>query len=200
MGLIAPNMMHHLFMARAQEEFPQAKVWLAPGLPQKRPDLKYDQIVGQAVPDGCSEVLHQILVPGTPTLNETAFFHQPSATLILTDLAFNFRRCSHWPTRAFLRMNGAWERFGPTRLLRYYFLRDKEAFASAWERILEWPFDRVVVAHGDILESGGRDALRQAYGWCLARSSALRHVQLGLKFSQNPVFGNRQILGTEEPL
>lgn len=164
-GLIAPNLMHHLFMAAAQEQFPQAQVWLAPGLPQKRPDLKYDHLLGPAAPELWRDVLPQILVPGMPSINETVFFHAPSATLILTDLAFHCRHCSHWPTRAFLKLNGAWQRFGPTRLLRHYFLTDRQAFRSALQRILEWPFERVVVAHGEVLESGGREALRQAYSW-----------------------------------
>jgi len=33
--------------------------------------------------------------------------------------------------------------------------------------ILAWDFDRVVVAHGEVLESGGREALRQGYAWLL---------------------------------
>ena len=45
--------------------------------------------------------------------------------------------------------------------------REQGAVASL-ERILSWDFDRVVVAHGDVLEHGGRDALRHGYRWLLA--------------------------------
>jgi hypothetical protein len=31
--------------------------------------------------------------------------------------------------------------------------------------MLEWDFDRVVVGHGDVLESGGRQALGEALSW-----------------------------------
>ena len=42
------------------------------------------------------------------------------------------------------------------------------AARQALERILAWDFDRVVIAHGDVLGSGGSDALRAAYSWLLA--------------------------------
>jgi hypothetical protein len=30
---------------------------------------------------------------------------------------------------------------------------------------LSWDFDRIVLAHGDIIDSGGPDVLREAYTW-----------------------------------
>ena len=39
------------------------------------------------------------------------------------------------------------------------------------DRILAWDFDRVVVAHGDVLERGGRELLREGYAWLLARGA-----------------------------
>ncbi|MCH7600214.1 MAG: DUF4336 domain-containing protein, partial [Myxococcales bacterium] len=33
------------------------------------------------------------------------------------------------------------------------------------DRILEWDFDRVTVTHGQVLESGGRAKLEQAFAW-----------------------------------
>jgi hypothetical protein len=47
-------------------------------------------------------------------------------------------------------------------------IRDRRAARESLERILGWDFDRVVVAHGDVLERGGREALRQGYAWLLA--------------------------------
>lgn len=164
-GLVAPNLMHHLFMDKAQESFPEAKVWLAPGLEEKRPDLKYDDTLDPQCPELWAGTLEQIQVSGMPKLRETAFFHRASSTLILTDLAFNFHHMDHWLTKLVLRFNGALGRFGPSRLLRHYFLRDEQPAAKALSAILEWPFERVVVAHGEILESGGQAALRQGYSW-----------------------------------
>jgi hypothetical protein len=33
------------------------------------------------------------------------------------------------------------------------------------DRILSWDFDRVIVGHGELLETGGRSAFRDAYAW-----------------------------------
>lgn len=61
-------------------------------------------------------------------------------------------------TRLFLRIHGAYGRFGPTRLVRLL-LRDRAALA----RILGWDFDRIIVTHGDVLEHGGQEAVRAAF-------------------------------------
>ena len=47
-------------------------------------------------------------------------------------------------------------------------IRDGQAARRSVDRLLGWDFDRVVVAHGEVLESGGREALRQGYAWLLA--------------------------------
>ncbi len=39
--------------------------------------------------------------------------------------------------------------------------------AAAMEKILTWDFDRVIVCHGEVLETGGREALREGYRWLL---------------------------------
>ena len=100
------------------------------------------------------------------------FFHPRTRTLVLTDLAFNVQRASSLVTRLFLRANGAWQRFGPSRLARVAFIRDRAAARLGIERLLEWDFDRVVLAHGDVLETGGRDALRAAYSWLLESTAS----------------------------
>jgi len=47
-------------------------------------------------------------------------------------------------------------------------IRDRAAARACMERILDWDFDRVIVAHGDVLAHGGREALRRGYAWLLA--------------------------------
>ncbi|HGG56699.1 MAG TPA: DUF4336 domain-containing protein, partial [Nannocystis exedens] len=39
-ALVAPNLLHHLFLAPMQARYPQAKLYLAPGLAAKRADLR----------------------------------------------------------------------------------------------------------------------------------------------------------------
>jgi glyoxylase-like metal-dependent hydrolase (beta-lactamase superfamily II) len=67
-----------------------------------------------------------------------------------------------------MRLLSSYGRFGPSRL-DPFLIRDRRAARQSLERILAWDFDRVVVAHGDVLENGGPDALRAGYAWLLAR-------------------------------
>ena len=43
--------------------------------------------------------------------------------------------------------------------------RDKAAVRASVDRILAWDFDRAVVTHGDVVESGAKERLRDAFAW-----------------------------------
>ena len=48
-------------------------------------------------------------------------------------------------------------------------IRDQiDAASASLERILAWDFDRVIVAHGDVQESGGYALMRDGYAWLRA--------------------------------
>jgi hypothetical protein len=65
-----------------------------------------------------------------------------------------------------MRLVRSYGRFGPSKL-DPLLIRDRRAARQSLEHVLGWDFDRVVVAHGDVLESGGHEALRQGYSWLL---------------------------------
>ena len=98
------------------------------------------------------------------------FLHRASRTLILCDLAFNFGPGAAAPTRLLMKLLRSYGSFGPSKL-DPWLIRDRDAARQSLERILAWDFDRVVVAHGDVLESGGREALREGYAWLLSRGT-----------------------------
>ena len=164
-ALIAPNLLHHMFLAASAQAFPQARVFGAPGLREKLPGMRIDEPLGAQAPPLWGTELDQLLVRGAPSMNEVVFLHRASRTLVCLDLCFNVRRSSSLFTRAFMRANGALGRFGPSRLFRYTILKDPAALRESVDRILDWDFDRVTVAHGDVLESGGREALRASFAW-----------------------------------
>src|SRR5690606_27469924 len=83
-GLVAPNVFHHLYLRRAHERFPEAAVFLAPGLREKVPDLPPGEALSDEAPKLWAGSLEQLLVKGTST-REVVFFHPPSRTLVLTD-------------------------------------------------------------------------------------------------------------------
>jgi hypothetical protein len=59
---------------------------------------------------------------------------------------------------------GATGRFGPHRPVRSM-IRERAAARGSLSKILDWDFDRVIVTHGEVLERGGREALRAGFAY-----------------------------------
>jgi hypothetical protein len=163
--IAAPNRLHHLFAAAFREACPGSELHAAPGLAERFPGLPIDAVLSDE-PAGWSADVDHHRVKGIPATNEVAFHHRPSRTLVLTDLAFNIGPEAPPWTRFSMRVAGAYGHFGPSRIERIL-IRDRAAARASFERILAWDFDRVVVGHGRVLESGGRRALRRSYDWLL---------------------------------
>jgi hypothetical protein len=83
---------------------------------------------------------------------------------VLTDLAFNVPSGRTAGARLFYWITGAAGRFGPHRLVRTM-IRDRRAARSSVEKVLGWDFERVVVSHGDVLETGGRERFAAAFAF-----------------------------------
>ena len=97
-------------------------------------------------------------------MNEVVFLQRPTRTLLLTDLAFNVQPGAKNRAKVFHWLVGAGGRFGPHRIIRAV-IRDREAARRSLAKILEWDFERIIVTHGDVLEHGGREALRAAFAF-----------------------------------
>lgn len=165
-AIVAPNRHHHLFAADYPTGYPDAHLYAAPGLPEKRPDLKFAAELDDEAPPLWRGDVEQLVFRGAPFLGEVVFFHPASRTLLCTDLAFNVPAdFGSGLTRLFFRAVGAAGHFGPHRLARWFFIRDRAAARASIERILRWDFDRVTVTHGDVLERGGREAMRAAFAY-----------------------------------
>ena len=83
--------------------------------------------------------------------------------MIFTDLVFNVP-ADFKEARIFYTVVGGRGRFGPHRLIKQA-IRDRKAARESVAKILEWDFDRVIVTHGDVLESGGHAKFAAAYAY-----------------------------------
>ena len=172
-AIVAPNKFHHLYAGDACAAYPSANLYGAPGLPVKRKDLKFaGMLADEARPEWRGD-LEQRTIRGMPMLNEVAFFHPSSRTLIATDLIFNVPRDRPWGIPIVSRLLDVGGRFGPSRLGRWL-IRDKQAARESLGLIMRWDFDRVIVAHGDVLESGGHKKVRDAFGFILGAASRVQ--------------------------
>ncbi|WP_224361583.1 DUF4336 domain-containing protein [Hyalangium versicolor] len=162
--LVAPNLMHHLSMKDWAAAYPEARVVALAGLRQKQPELRIDVELTDTPEAGYAEVLSQQRMKGIPRVEEFVFLHRPTRTLLLTDLAFHIRESPFWLTRTYLRLCGTYGKLAPTVLLKLL-VKDRAALRGSVETVLGWDFDRVVVCHGEVLEHGGREALRNGFAW-----------------------------------
>ena len=160
----APNKVHHLFVAACRRLWPDARFHAAPGLEKKKRGPRFDAVLDDYTSAPWSDAIEQKLCRGMPYLNEVAFLHRASGTLVLTDLAFNLQWGENRWTRLWMRAMGIHECFAVGRHVRLL-VRDRPALRASIDAILAWNFDRVVVSHGVVLQRSGRRVLRQAFDW-----------------------------------
>jgi len=153
---------HHFFVGAYGKAYPEAKLHAAPGLAEKKKDVRFDGELDDAPAPEWRAVLDQVVVRGAPLMNEVVFFHRPSRTLILTDLAFHMPTAPAGRARIFCWLVGATGFFGPHRIVRFG-IRDREAARGSLRRILEWDFDRVLVTHGEVLERDGKRRFAEGF-------------------------------------
>jgi hypothetical protein len=161
--VVAPNRFHHLYIGQ-YAGCPGAELYAAPGVPQKQPDVSFRAELRDDPPSGWAGEIDQVFVRGYPLHNEVCFFHRATRTLLMSDLIFNFRADRPLVTRMMARAVGAYGRLGTT-WLEPFLIEDKRAMRESIDRILEWDFDRVIMAHGQVVERDGRDLLRAGYSW-----------------------------------
>ncbi len=164
--VLAPNLFHHLYIGPWADAGLQA--WGAPGLPAKRDDIRFEGVIeagtqpsGPFGPFGNDLQVHALRC--FPMTNEVVVLHRPSRTLVVSDLVFNIAPGAPWLTRAAMRCLCGYPGCSTTVLERLAMRRDLARQDLAV--ITAWDFDRVVMAHGEVIETGGKQALLAAFGW-----------------------------------
>jgi len=166
--VVAPNLMHHLFLPDVVRRYPQARVVAVPGIRARHPALRIDEELGRDLPAVFAGIAEMMVLDGAPKLDEHVLFFPAARTLVAVDLAFNLHGLSGFPRLA-MWLNGANDRFTVTRLARARFIEDRAAAGRSVRRMLDaWDVGKIVVAHGDVLEVGGRSALAAAWKFALS--------------------------------
>lgn len=159
--IVAPSKTHHLFAPSCAAAFPQATLYGAPGLRAKRPDLPALQDLPRPEEAPWRPELEHLLIEGIPAGNETVWFHRPSATLIVTDLVQWWQGDLPWQARAYASLTGVRQRLAVARTVRLL-VRDRAALRHSTQRMLQWPFTRLVMAHNAVIESDAHAQLSLA--------------------------------------
>jgi hypothetical protein len=164
--IVAPGSFHYLHVASAQAAFPEAVTYVCPGIERKRPELEFDWLLGDVAPEAWRGTLDQVLVRGTRFIWEVAFLHVPSKTLLLVDLIENIGDATpdtDWKLKLWWKaVFHMWNRPRPAPEYQIGW-GDKKTVRAYLERILAWDFDRIVLAHGDLILSDAKARAEEAW-------------------------------------
>ena len=161
-AVAASSLYHHLYVQQWMDAYPEALFCACPGLPRKRTDLKFGHVLGDAPHPLWKDDLDQ--VPFTARFErEVVFFHAKSRTMICADALLNLRRHPSRTARAAALLMG---NLAPGKgWLEYWAVRDRKAARRQVDRMLDWDIERIVLAHGTLVDHDGRAVLRDAYAW-----------------------------------
>jgi hypothetical protein len=161
--IVAPNLYHHLYAGQWSTAYPGAELHAPAALARKRKDLKQPVALEEAKHASWAAALVPLRIDGA-RFHETVFVHPKTRTLISSDLVENFATSPHGPTRLYLKMAGIHGKAGIAAPLRMMY-GDRAAARRSVDALLEHDFDRVVLAHGDILDTDGRATVRRTYAF-----------------------------------
>ncbi|MVT67850.1 DUF4336 domain-containing protein [Bradyrhizobium pachyrhizi] len=167
--IVAPNSLHHLFLAEWKQAYPAAVLHAPPGLRKRRRDLGFDADLADAPSLDWAGQIDQVVMRGNLITTEVVFFHVESGTVLFTDLLQQIAAelVSGWrATIAKLDLMVGPEPSVP-RKFRVAFT-GRRAARAALQRILAWPAEKVLMAHGTPVEKDAPAFLRRAFAWLLA--------------------------------
>ncbi|UWQ20901.1 DUF4336 domain-containing protein [Jannaschia sp. W003] len=163
-AIVAPNHLHHLFVADWTTLAPGARLLLAPGLARKRPDLAPAEEIddGTTMPAGLA---HAVL-RGNAITTEVVGFHPPSGTALFTDLLQQFPRGWHSGWRGLVARLDLMCAPEPTVPRKFRVAtRDRAAMRAGLDTVRAWPVERVAMAHGTPVPMDGAALIDRAFRW-----------------------------------
>ncbi|MEO8206708.1 MAG: hypothetical protein ABI615_11045 [Chthoniobacterales bacterium] len=158
---LVDSMLHHdTFAKEGRAAFP--------GIPFLAPEgftelVKFPTTPILPAPEEWRDELDALAIQGAPSLKEYVFFHRASRTLIVTDLVFHFGPHTPIWTKILLKLAlVAGHDPGMSRPFKSA-IKDTAAFRRSIATMLEWDFDRLIVGHGTLIETGAKQQVIAAF-------------------------------------
>lgn len=166
--LVAPNNLHYTFLADWADAYPDARVHAAPGLTHQLAETPIHSTIDDNPDPSWAGMVDQKVVRGNRITTEVVFFHRESGTVLVTDLVQQIPKDWYSGWRALVARLDLMTAPIPSVPRKFRMATTNKAAAREGVRhILEWSFDRLVMAHGAPMQTGGKEALRQAFGWLI---------------------------------
>ena len=160
-NIIAPNLFHHFYFNAACQRWPQARALVPKGLKKKIPTLT-DRAIELSPSGAIDDTLFWHRVEGAPMAGEHLFVYPEIETLVITDLAFNFHQHPQMWLRIAMTLNGVYNTFGCSRLFRST-IKDKKAFGESLRPVLDYPWDAILLPHGNLIPHGARALFEETF-------------------------------------
>ena len=166
--LVAPTTAHWQFMQGWHRAFPDAVTWAVPGLRDRaqvrKSGLRLDRDLAGTAPPEWSGDIRQGSVRGTG-LSEAWFFHEPSRTLVLTDLVENLEPARLPPVTATASRLVRGNVGRPALHVRAALLLGGAQARADIRAMVALAPDKVVFAHGAWFTADGATRLQRAFAW-----------------------------------
>ncbi|MCL2491017.1 MAG: hypothetical protein FWF36_09935 [Propionibacteriaceae bacterium] len=168
--LVTSTQRHIWRLETWHQMYPKAKLWTCGNVPKRLRTLPYDGVVGdEPLWDG----IQQVKFGGNRLLAEAWFFHEESRTLIVGDLLqANLPLPGHPISNLVFRLAGG---AGPSaqvgRDLKMTFT-DKAAARRSLARVMDWDFNRLILAHGPLVTDDAKTHLASAFTWLTSQEHA----------------------------
>jgi len=151
--VVSPNKIHNQTLASYRAAYPQARLYVPPGLPERCPGLTVDAVLSSKPEAEWRDEMDHVLTGGNVFFSEALMFHRASGTLLVGDFIENFRRetsseTGRWLARAF----GVAERPMASPEFRYYTF-DANALVHSLAPIDGWALQRIFLCHGEMVTS-----------------------------------------------
>ena len=159
--IVEPNKIHNLAMAEWMEAYPHARTYAPPGLPERRPDLHFDELLTPQPAAAWADELAHVLTAGNVFFSEALFFHRKSGTVMVADFVENADKHTA-PTYALIlsRPFGVLRR--PTASPEFkMFTHDADALAASLAPARAWPIQRIFLCHGKLITEDAQATFNQ---------------------------------------
>lgn len=161
--LVSPSKQHHQFMAEWKTAYPWARMIASPGLVQQRHDLVFDDKLADRAPPAWAADIDQVLVHGSFAMTEAVFFHRASSTALICDLVQQLPAAKGLKGWLSKRRGVVGQATTPLEYRATF--THRKAVRVAVKQIMGWNAERVILAHGDLVEHDAAAFLQDALGW-----------------------------------
>jgi hypothetical protein len=168
--LVSPNKIHHLYLADWKAAYPEAALWGPASTIKRFPALSFQPPLEDTAPQAWQPDIDQAWFRGSIVMDEIVFLHRPSRTVIVADLIEAFSDAflkAHWSwwQRPLAVLDGIVARKSKAPLEWRLSFTDRAPARAARAKVLGWPCERVIMAHGEWQRTGGHAYLEGSLAW-----------------------------------